>query len=163
MKHIYPLILLAAFISWMASCKKEDPEPVKTTTTDTTFTGGENISNIPAITFVSITPATAVEYIDSIAITISYTDGNGDLGENDPNVKNLFMTDSRNNVTYQYRIPQLAPDTTVTITGNFVIDLPSTAITDGSTSQQVSYSIYAVDRGGNESNTVTTSAITITQ
>ncbi|MCE9539881.1 MAG: hypothetical protein K8R85_11780, partial [Bacteroidetes bacterium] len=88
------LFILFVFWSLISSCKKDDSIEISTT---------------PAIEFISITPSTAVEYLDKITITISYKDGDGDLGENSPDVKNLFLTDTRNNVTYQYRVSQLAP------------------------------------------------------
>ena len=122
------------------------------------------ISTTPAIEFVSISPGTAVEYQDKITIVVSYKDGDGDLGENAPDVKNLFLTDSRNNVTYQYRVSQLAPaGQAVAIQGSLVVELKNTAIVNGSTSEAVSYSVYVKDRAGNVSNTVSTSAITVTQ
>ena len=131
-----------------SSCKKKDPESTTT----------------PQIEFVSISPSTAVEYANSITITFSYDDLDGDIGENDPNVSNLFITDSRNNVIYNYRISQLSPDgSSIHIKGNLNAVIKNTAITDGSTSQQVTYSLSIKDRAGNASNTITTSAITVTQ
>lgn len=131
-----------------SSCKKEKNESTVT----------------PQIEFVSISPSSAVEYVNSITISFSYDDLDGDLGENDPNVTNLFITDSRNNVTYNYRISQLAPDgANIHIKGNLNAVIKNTAITDGSSSQSVTYSLYLKDRAGNTSNTITTSAITITK
>jgi hypothetical protein len=43
-------------------------------------------------------------------ISISYEDGNGDLGENNANVTNLFITDNRVGIEYPYRINQLGPN-----------------------------------------------------
>ena len=122
----------------------------------------EAISNVPQISFESISPTTAQEYEDEIIITISYFDEDGDLGENDPNVKNLFLTDNRNNITYEFRIQQLSPDnSTITIEGNLDISLSSTGITDSSNSQIVTFDIYVVDRANHQSNIVTSNPITI--
>lgn len=121
------------------------------------------ISTTPTIEFASISPSTALEYQDKITIVISYKDGDGDLGENVPDIKNLFLTDTRNNVTYAYRISQLAPASqAVAIQGTLSVELKNTAITDGSASQAVNYTLYVKDRAGHVSNTVTTSPITIT-
>ncbi len=148
---IYPRLLSTVyclFVLFFSSCKKDK--------TESTIT--------PQIEFVSISPSSAVEYDDPITIAFSYDDLDGDLGENDPNVHNLFITDSRNNVTYNYRISQLAPDgAKIHIQGNLNAIIKNTAITDGSASQSVTYSLYIKDRAGNKSNTITTSAITITQ
>ena len=136
------LILIVLF-----SCKKE-----------------EVISDTPIIDFVSISPTTAQEYTDDIIITISYTDGDGDLGENNPDIYNLFAEDNRNNIIYYFRIPELSPSvSTITIEGNFNITINGTGITDGTASQKVNYDIYIKDRAGNTSNKVTTSSITIQQ
>ena len=135
-------------LATLFSCKKKKEESTAT----------------PQIEFVSISPSTAVEYVNAITIAFSYDDLDGDLGQNDPNTTNLFITDSRNNVTYNYRISQLAPDgSTIHIKGNLNAVIKNTAITDGSTSQQATYSLYIKDRAGNASNTITTTAITITQ
>lgn len=144
-KYVFFLFFLFAIIS---SCKKDE----------------NTISDIPAIEFVSVSPGQVQEYQDEITFTISYTDGNGDLGENDPDVKNLFLTDSRNGVTYQYRIQQLAPDgSSIAIKGNLSVILNNTGITDGSNSQTFNYSLYVVDRAGNQSNSITTSPIVVSK
>lgn len=137
------LILLTVLFS---GCKKEDP-----------------ISNTPSIKFLSITPNPAIKYQDEITITIEYTDGDGDLGENTPDVKNLFVTDSRNNVTYQFRIPQLSPDNAnIIIRGNLNINLPPQGFVDDTkNSETVTYSIYVKDRAGNTSNTVQSALLTV--
>ena len=139
---IYILIMLLFF-----SCKKDDA-----------------FSVAPTIEFKSISPYTVQEYIDDINITISYTDGDGDLGENNPDVYNLFVLDNRNGIEYKFRIPELSPNgNEIAIEGNFNININGSGITNGSTSQQVNYDIYVTDRGSNSSNTVSTSYITIEQ
>ena len=122
------------------------------------------ISDTPIIEFKSISPATVQEYSDDIIITISYSDGDGDLGENNPDIHNLFLEDNRNGIVYQFRIPHLAPDNnSIAVEGDFNITINGSGITDESSSQQVNYSIYVKDRVGNKSNTITTSNITINQ
>ena len=118
-------------------------------------------SDVPTIELESVSSTNVLEG-DPITFKVKYTDGNGDLGENNPDAHNLFLTDNRVNVTYEYRIQELAPSgSTLIIRGHLNVELNSTAITDGSNSQTVTYSIYVVDRAGNQSNTVTSSAITI--
>ena len=120
------------------------------------------ISDTPIIEFKSISPTTVQEYSDDIIITISYSDGNGDLGENNPDIHNLFVEDNRNGIVYQFRIPQLSPDNnSIAIEGDFNITINGSGITNESSSQQVNYSIYVTDRAENKSNTITTSFITI--
>jgi hypothetical protein len=121
------------------------------------------ISSTPSIKFISLTPNPAIKYQDEITITIEYTDGDGDLGENTADVKNLFVTDSRNNVTSEFRIPQLAPDNSnIIIRGNLNINLPPQGFADDTqNSETVTYSVYVKDRAGNQSNTIQTDALTV--
>ncbi len=141
-KLLYILILIVLF-----SCKK-----------------GNEVSEVPAISFKSISPNTAQEYTEDIIITISYTDGDGDLGENNPDINNLFVEDNRNGIEYKFRIPELSPSgSTINIEGNFNITINGTGITNSSSSQSVNYDIYVKDRAENTSNKVTTSSITIQQ
>ena len=138
-------LIFILFAILLFSCKKEDA-----------------VSDIPQIEFLSISPTTAQEYIDDIIITISYSDDNGDLGENNPDVFNLFVTDKRNEIEYKFRIPELTPNGShITIEGNFNITINGTGITSEASSQKVAYSIYVKDRAGNKSNIITTSEITI--
>jgi hypothetical protein len=141
-------ILLAAIVLTSFSCKKE------TVTFDTT----------PTLEYLSITPSIAHQYTDKVVITVKYTDGDGDLGENTTGVKNCFVRDNRIGIVYEYRIQQLGPDAaTIPITGNLNIEIGGQGITDGSSSQSASYTVYLKDRAGHQSNSVTTGNITIQQ
>jgi hypothetical protein len=120
------------------------------------------ISEVPEIAFQSVVPNVVTEYQDSLYFTVSYRDGNGDLGENNTDNNNLFIEDSRNQVTYGFRIQQLAPNNAdIAIQGNLNVTLPNTAIINGGASESVSYSIWVVDRAGNESNRVSSSTVTV--
>ena len=118
----------------------------------------------PEIEFISIEPLNAQEYSDEITITIKYVDQDGDLGDNNPEIYNLFVLDNRNDIEYKFRIPRLSPNgSQISIEGNFNIKINGSGITNGLTSQQVNYDIYIVDRAGHVSNLITTSDITIYQ
>jgi hypothetical protein len=144
--HYKFFFLLAASIALVsAGCKKDEAIT----------------SEVPTIELESVSSSSVLEG-DPITFRVKYTDGDGDLGENNPDAHNLFLTDNRVNVTYEYRIQELAPSgSTLIIRGHLNVELNSTAITDGSNSQSVTYSIHVVDRAGHQSNTVTSSAITI--
>jgi len=116
----------------------------------------------PEIGIISVSPVVVNEFQDDITVVISYTDGDGDLGENDPTINNLFVIDNRINITQSFRIPQLSPNgSNIAIQGQLDVVIPGTGITDGSTQQQATFTIFVKDRAGNESNRVTTQAITI--
>ena len=68
------------------------------------------VSDLPEIAFVSMTPTTVTEYQDSVEIKIWYRDGNGDLGENDPNVDNLFIIDPGMFKSLRYCHLQVLPE-----------------------------------------------------
>jgi hypothetical protein len=130
------------------SCKKEQP-----------------ISVIPAIKFVSMAPNPAKKYQDTVTIVISYIDGDGDLGIDSPDAKNLYVTDSRNNVVSQFRIHQLAPTgSNIAIEGNLDVVLPPQGfVNDSDATETATFSIYVVDRAGHQSNTVQTAPLVINQ
>lgn len=140
----YGLWVVAAALLW-GGCKKE-----------------ELFSEVPAIELITFGPQTAVEFQDSIFFSISYTDGDGDLGENGTDDHNLIVTDSRIGVNYKYRIKLLVPNgANVPIKGVLNFSIPNTFITDGSNSQPVNYAIQVTDRAGHASNVVTAGPISI--
>ena len=149
LRRLFSLFIVnCSLLILLSSCKKDPP----------------TISITPHIEFVGASSTSILEYQDILTLTISYTDGDGDLGENNPDVHNLFVVDNRIGITYPYRISELAPDNAnIPIKGNLEIKLPGIGITDGSTSQSVTYSIYVLDRQRVQSNTVTSPSITIHQ
>ena len=120
------------------------------------------ISNTPHLDFISISPIAITEFQEEVSLVIKYIDGDGDLGDNDPDIKNLFIIDQRNGVEYTYRIPQLSPNgSNITIEGNLEVDLNSLSIVGSANSESVKFDIYIIDRSGNQSNIITSSAITV--
>ena len=117
-------------------------------------------SEIPEISLQGVSPITVSAYNDSITFVISYTDGDGDLGENSPTAKNLFLTDSRIGSPYQYRISELAPNSSITIRGTLTLVLYNPGIL-GTNPESVTFSIYVKDRAGHTSNTITSPVITV--
>lgn len=149
LQHVKNKLFLFAWVSAITlifSCKKDKVE----------------ISNVPEIKLVEVSPTQIREYKDKIVFNVYYKDGDGDIGENADGVKNLFVTDSRNQITYQFRVKQLSPSGAgVAIEGNLMVELNNAAILDGSSSQAVEYSLYLKDRAGNSSNIITTSGLSV--
>ena len=145
MKKIILCSLLCGVIGF--SCKKDEIEPNDPT---------------PEITGISISPGSVAEFSEEIVFTISYRDANGDLGENNPDAKNLLVIDNRIGIAEEFRIPELAPrGTDISIEGDLTVKLSGTGITDGSASQSFNYTVYLVDRAGLESNRFDTENITV--
>jgi len=139
-------LLFGLVVLSFSSCKKD----------------AEALDIVPAIEVLSISPGLANEYSDELIIRLSYTDGDGDLGENSATIKNCFVTDNRIGVTSSYRIKQLAPDgSSIPIKGQLEINIGGQGITNGASQQDVAFSIYIVDRAGHSSNIVNTSPVTI--
>ncbi len=148
-KNILGLLSISLLSFAFVSCKETGAAPEK--------------SNVPSIVFVSVTPNEVAEYSEKVVIRIKYRDYDGDLGENNPNVKNLFVTDKRNNVTYQFRIPQLAPEgSTIPITGELPIEIDKVAlIEENNTEESLVFDVYLEDRAKNKSNVISTSPIKV--
>jgi hypothetical protein len=142
------LLFLVAGILWTTGCQKDD-DPFA--------------NKVPQIELLSLTPQMVVEFNDSLVFNIKYRDNDGDLGENNPSVKNLFITDNRIGIVYDYRIQQLAPTgSAIAIEGTLQVVLNSVARTDTSLAQEsATFSVYVKDRAGNKSNVVTSGVITI--
>ena len=122
----------------------------------------EEVSLAPTLEFVEISPSIALELEDEIILKIKYKDENGDLGENDSEVKNLFVLDTRNGVEYSFRVQQLAPTgAEIAIEGQLSINIKTMVITDESSEQLATFSVYMYDRAKNKSNTISTTPITI--
>ena len=143
---IYRSVALFLVVLVFSSCKKDE----------------DSLSIVPQLTFESISPTTIQEFGGPITFSISYQDGDGDLGENDSDAKNLFLQDLRNGIIYEYRIQELAPQgADIAIIGTIDIILNTISITDGSNEQEVTFDIYAVDRAGNSSKPITSTPLTI--
>ena len=146
MRNINTLILTLLLMCVIFSCKKDT----------------EKFAKIPSLEFVKITPSVAAEFVDEVKITVLYRDKDGDVGENDPEVKNLFVTDNRNDVEYSFRIPELTPEgSEIAVEGNFEINLKVLSMVGDQEEESAAFSVYILDRALNKSNSVTTEAITV--
>ena len=119
----------------------------------------------PSIEVISIQPDTICHLKDSISIFLKYEDKDGDLGENKSDVRNIFVTDLENNLLYSFRLQQLSPiKRSIHIRGELEIILnPTSLLNKEFDFVPLFYSIYLVDRAGNQSNEVTTPKIILIQ
>lgn len=116
----------------------------------------------PYIEFVDIFPKEVKQNTDEILITIKYRDGNGDLGDNNPDVKNVYVKDLRNNLFYTFRLKQLAPDDAgIAITGKININMGSTIMVSNADQEYANFGLFVIDRAGNSSNIVVTDSIIV--
>lgn len=107
---------------------------------------------------------------DSIRVTFSFTDGDGDLGDRDS--LNIFIRDNRDQyIAAQYRLPELPPEgagrgvrgeITVTIYTTCCIYPDGTPPCEASLkypTDTLRYEIFMKDRAGHVSNTIETDPI----
>lgn len=112
---------------------------------------------------------------DSVIIELSFTDGDGDLGvESKDTTSNLFITDNRTGFLYTpFKLPiiptaganngvsgtlRLKIYTTCCIFPDLI---PPCTTPPAFPDNEINFDIYMVDRAGNESNTITTSNLSL--
>ena len=144
----YLLILIGLSVLFNA-CKKEDEEDAA-------------IGPAPNIGFVSLSPLEVDNFKNTVTLTISYQDNNGDIGFENPDKYALWVKDSRLDSADWYHIPPLAPPGySIPIKGNLNIVLNSMFILGNGQQELASLSVRLRDRAGNWSNTIFTPSITI--
>ncbi len=142
------LPLLASLLI-IGACGKED---------DITY------SNTPVIGLVSISQDTIRQYEDVLSIRISYKDGDGDIGFEDPEQYALYVRDIRLEAFDGFYVGPLAPpDAQVPIQGELNIEFPSLFLFGNGAVEQTRFEIKMIDRAGNESNLIETDFVAITR
>ena len=131
---------------------------------------------IPYIEFVSFSTIHNVHQLDSLGyLTISYTDGDGDIGltneENTPPYQYNFFLDIYENIngvqqkiifpdtsiTFNSRIPVLTPDgVNKSIKGEIRMELELYIMSPFLNSDTISFETYIMDRALNKSNVIHT-------
>lgn len=144
MRKLHHLVLLTLLF---AACAKEEP-----------------MSDTPEIALKAAGPDRIEAYTDSVFFQITYEDGDGDLGSNDPLKENLFVRDTRMNLVYGYRIQELVPNgASVPIKGELHFSLPNTVINGSAAEEPVTYEVWVEDDAGHKSNTVKAGPFTVFQ
>lgn len=133
-----------------------------------------DFSDTPSLTFIGFDKSSMVQgdlNTDSITIVIDFTDGNGDIGsKSNSSDINLFIFDNRNGEIYDnIKLPEIPQEGAFNgVKGTIRLklyngcclfdDKPNCTIVP-TESNQLSFDIYLIDQGGNQSNTITTSDI----
>jgi hypothetical protein len=140
------LIVIITAVVVVSSCKKEEVMPAS-----------------PEIGLVSMSTQSVEAFGERVKVRFSYKDGDGDLGQNDPDAYTLWVKDARLAQADGYHIPPLAPDgTEVPIQGELEVELNALFLLGNSQQEVTTYTIHVVDRAGNRSNEFVTAPITIT-
>lgn len=142
-------LLLLTGLLIIVGCGKED---------DITY------SNTPVIGLISISQDTIRQYEDVLSIRISYKDGDGDIGFEDPEQYALYVRDIRLEAFDGFYVGPLAPpDAKVPIQGELNIEFPSLFLFGNGAVEQTRFEIKMIDRAGNESNLIETDFVAITR
>ena len=149
MKYIFPYTVLVGLIICCLGCKR-------TTTTTIDTEPLDPISEVPEIELLEVAPLSVTQFVDSISFKIKYLDGDGDLGEPDPDNKTIFLVDNRapNELIFDFHLSPRAPlDSEIVIQGELDIVLNNTILIDDDLENEMTtFSIYLLDRAGNQSN-----------
>lgn len=122
------------------------------------------LPDIPVIELVSVSHDTIRQYEDVLLIRISYKDGNGDLGFENPEDYALFVRDIRlQSFDGFYVGPLTPPNTNVPIQGELTVEFPSLFLFGNGTVEQTRFQIKIIDRAGHESNLLETGTVAITR
>ena len=148
----YALLLTFSVLLFLAACKKEAPLA---------------ITDEPAIALLSINKTSIQEFSDSLVFTISYRDGDGDLGIDNADSTVIEVVDNRDpaNLVFGYHLSPRAPNgTTLTVQGELSVVLKNVIILNSTaTSESTTFSIRIKDRAQHWSNAVETETITISK
>ena len=143
------MMLHCFMIFLLSSCSKE--EQLATTG-----------NPIPLIKLLSVSSKQLKQFKDSLVITIEYTDGDGDIGETNPDVNDLEIKDQRlSRADYYFVKPLTPPDANIKVKGTIAVQLKNTFLLGTADSEITIYEIRLRDRAGNWSNTIKTDVITI--
>ncbi len=119
---------------------------------------------IPRIALVKIEPTIVKQFTDSLKITFTYEDGDGDLGFENADINSLEVQDERLQKTDTYYIPPLAPtDAKIRIKGQLTMNLRNVFLLGTGNIETTSFTLRIKDRAGNFSNPIKTPEITITR
>jgi hypothetical protein len=142
-------IWISMLILFFACSKNEENEPFSPT------------SSIPKINLEKLSPST-VKQFESLTFHIRFTDGDGNIGNQDADVQALEILDTRDDILHSFHVPPQSPVEGVAITGILVVELQNLILLDqNNTTEKVVFEIRLKDNKQNWSNTIESSPVTI--
>lgn len=98
----------------ISGCSKEE---------QVNITGNPN----PIIKLVSVSSKQLKQFKDSLVITLEYTDGDGDIGETNPDINDLEIKDLRlSKADYYFVKPLTPPDAEIKVKGLITVQMKNT-------------------------------------
>ena len=146
-----PLIGLVIILSIvLSSCKKDD-----------SLSGS---SNVPFIKMIDVSSTTILQFKDSLVIRFEYTDGDGDIGELNPDQNDLQIKDKRlSKADFYFVKPLSPPGSEIKTKGIIAVQMKNTFLLGTANSETTTFELKLKDRAGNWSNSIITPIITITK
>jgi hypothetical protein len=121
-------------------------------------------SDVPEIQLLELSHDTIRQYQDVLVIRISYKDGDGDIGFENPQEYALHVRDIRLEAFDGFYVGPLAPpEANVPIQGELTIEFPSLFLFGSASLEQTKFEIKMIDRAGHESNLLQTDFVAITR
>jgi hypothetical protein len=126
-------------------------------------TGNEPpFSEVPEIRLLEVSRNEVREFKDTLEVLLHYRDGDGDLGQWDPDLPSLVVKDARLAKADSFHLQPLAPPgARVPLEGELRVRLPQLFLLGNGSSETTRFRIKLLDRAGNESNEVQTPNISI--
>jgi len=146
------ILFAVSALFFLGACKKEEKFPVE-----------------PKLEFKSLEKFLNVSGLDSIELTLAFTDGDGDIGTEDKDtvtrdvfatlfeLKNGVFTPFNGATPLTFRIPYLEPQgNNTSIKGDLKLIMDYNLLQPNDT---IRYEVYIMDRARHKSNTITTTEI----
>ncbi len=118
-------------------------------------------STTPRIALTQQSSTALVGFADTLTLTLSYEDGDGDLGGFDGSSM-LFVLDQRLDEPDAFALQQLTPNgEALSIEGTLLVKLGPYFVLGNAPAEAFVVECWLTDRAGNESNHIETEAITV--
>jgi hypothetical protein len=119
---------------------------------------------VPRIALVKIAPTQVKQFVDSLKITFTYEDGDGDLGNDNADINSLEVQDERLAKPDYYYVPPMAPvGEKIRIKGQMTMNLRNVFLLGTGNMETTSFTVRIQDRAGNWSNPIKTPEVIITR
>jgi hypothetical protein len=118
----------------------------------------------PKLTFKALSSTSLLQFKDSLTVTFSYEDNDGDIGFYDADSSSVYIQDKRlTHPDLYYLKPLNPPNLKPRIKGDIQLGLRNMFLLGSGSSETTSFTIWIKDRKGNISNSIVTPEITIHQ
>lgn len=142
------LIVLGALALLLTGCEKEASEAP--------------FPEVPQIRLLDVSRTEVKEFADTLELLLHYQDGDGDLGQWDPDIPSLVVKDARLGQADSFHLQPLTPSgARISLEGELRLRLPPLFLLGNGSSETTRFRIKLLDRAGNESNEVQTPNIRI--